>query len=378
MGCLVRAPLYAERVVAAPKLERITVSEAVTRYLRTVERSVLGGTLAQTTAKNYARDLAEFVQLAGPDTILDDMDGEHVDDVLLAFRAKPDTRFKPRPGVDAPQRGTGSQARFRQSVSSLFREAALAGWVEMSPMPRSKVSPKVRDKRRDARTSLSESSAHGLLEAPSATTNTRSNHKLVYRDTFILRLLMEAGPRVSEVCRADRSDLTRRDDGTWWLQLLGKGNKQRVVPLSTATKNAYDLYVNAERPPAKQRQWWSKEHQQHVVTAGVEDAENALLLTYRGVRMTPRDIQLMVARSVKLLPPAIRREVTPHGLRHTAATLLLSSGAADIKTVKELLGHGSIAVTGIYLDMIDTELAEAVRAHPITGDHVRSAAAAPT
>ena len=84
--------------------------------------------------------------------------------------------------------------------------------------------------------------------------------------------------------------------------------------------------------------------------------------------MKPRDIQLMVERTSKRLPADVRRRVTPHGLRHTAATLLLASGAADIKTVKEILGHANIATTGIYLDSIDGEAARAVRMHPVTGE----------
>jgi site-specific recombinase XerD len=64
-------------------------------------------------------------------------------------------------------------------------------------------------------------------------------------------------------------------------------------------------------------------------------------------------------------PARIRRDATPHALRHTSATLLLAAGW-DVKVIAELLGHASIATTGVYLDRIDGELAAAIRAHPLT------------
>jgi site-specific recombinase XerD len=84
--------------------------------------------------------------------------------------------------------------------------------------------------------------------------------------------------------------------------------------------------------------------------------------------MQPRDVQNLVDRLCKNLDPDVRRRVTPHGLRHTAATLLLSSGAADVKTVQSLLGHESLATTGIYLDQVKGEMIKAVASHPVTSD----------
>lgn len=359
-------------MVSAPPLDRITVEKAVDRYLRTVRRAVAGHSLSATTAANYERDLTEFVSIAGADTILDDLTAGDVDDIVIEYGSKPDGRHRPKTGKVIKTRGAGAQARFRQSVARMFSEAVLEGWVEANPIPRTRVRPKVRDLKDAARTALPQSSAAALLDVPHTVTQgeraPRGDMQLGLRDVFILRLFMEAGPRVSEVSNANRGDLTTDDDGDHWLAVIGKGNKPRRVPLSPGTKAAYDAYIEHERPVAKPRTTKDPETGDAVVTVPADDAEAALLLTWRGLRMKPRDLQLMVERTSKRLPPEVRRRVTPHGLRHTAATLLLASGAADIKTVKEILGHANIATTGIYLDSIDGEAARAVRMHPVTGE----------
>lgn len=354
-------------MVASPPLTRISVAEAVDRYLTGVRRAVAGKSLSQATAANYERDLAEFVDLVGAETVLDDLTAEDVDDAVLAYGAKPDGRYaRPQPGKT---RGAGAQARFRQSVSRLFSEAVLSGWVEASPMPRTKVRPRAKGLENVARRALPLQAAQPLLDTPqvAAASDSRvpKDRRTVLRDQFLLRLLVEAGPRVSEICSADRGHFEHREDGTRWLYLMGKGGKERWVPVTDTTWALYERYVEEERPAPAERTMVDRVSGERVVTATVDDAERALVLTWRGLRMTKRDVQLMVQRSAKRLPPEVRRHVTPHGLRHTAATLLLSSGAADIKTVKELLGHASIATTGVYLDTVAEELAAAVRMHPV-------------
>lgn len=367
-------------MVSAPPLTRITTREAVDRYLRTVQRAVIGHTLARTTANNYERDLSEFVELAetqrGHGVILDDLTADDIDDIIIEYGSKPDGRHRPKPGKTIKTRGPGAQARFRQSVARLFSEAVLEGWVEANPMPRTRVRPRTSGLKDAARKALPESSAAALLDTPYAphdngTRARRGDMHLALRDEFLLRLLMEAGPRVSEVSNADRADLSTDDNGDHWLTVTGKGNKTRRIPLSPGTKAVYDAYIDEERPQPRPRTTKDTNTGEPVITVPVEDAEAALLLTWRGLRIKPRDIQYMVERACKNLPADVRRRVTPHGLRHTAATLLLASGAADIKTVKEILGHANIATTGIYLDTIDGEAARAVRMHPVTGDRRR-------
>ena len=130
-------------MVSAPTLNRLTVQQSVERYLRMVRRAVAGHSLAATTAANYERDLAEFVELAEKyhdvGVILDDLTAEDVDNIVIEYGSKPDGRHRPKPGKVIKTRGPGAQARFRQSVARLFSEAVLEGWVEASPIPRTRV-----------------------------------------------------------------------------------------------------------------------------------------------------------------------------------------------------------------------------------------------
>src|SRR5690349_4594517 len=119
------------------QVNRLTVEEAADRYVELVRARTLTGALSPATAEVYARDVATFVRLAGPGRVLDDLTGEDVDAVLLAFARKPDERRRPEDRRTAPGGGVqspASQARFRRSVSALFRHAAAVGWVHLDPM----------------------------------------------------------------------------------------------------------------------------------------------------------------------------------------------------------------------------------------------------
>lgn len=349
-------------MAAPPTLTRITVRDAVAEYLAGVDRSVLSGALTPATRNTYAGDLAEFVALAGPDTVLDDLTADDIDTIVLDYAATPDKRYtrRPKPGATgAPGRGPAAQTRFRQSVRRLFAHAARRGWVQLDPMPDTQVRPRARGAASPARAALPQATAAALLDVPGARERiSRRDQKLGQRDDALLRVLLEVGPRVREVCGLDRADVAVRDDGRTWLDIRhGKGGKRRDLPLSPATAAALAGYLAAARPqppatdPAERR----------------EDAERAVFVTFRGRRMQPRDVQNLIRRLCDALPADVRRQVTPHGLRHTAATLLLASGAADVKTVQHLLGHASLATTSVYLDEISEELARAVSDHPVTG-----------
>lgn len=341
-------------MVAPPALQRVTVSEAVTRYFRDVERRLAAGSLAETTARTYRRDLDDFERLAGAERILDDLTGADIDDIVVAYRHEPDRRYAvPR---DEPK-GTGITARFRQSVSRLFTYAEREALVQRNPMPDTSARPKARDRAAGARTALPLDSARALVEVPQDEPGGRADHRLSVRDEVILRILLETGPRVSELCAMDRADVDVRDGVTWLRIRHGKGGKSRDVPLSPSTAALLATYEADHRPPA-----WHADP-----PARAEDSERALLVTFRGRRITPRDVQNLVSRTCALLPAGVRRRATPHALRHTMATLALSSGAADVSVVQRLLGHASLATTGVYLDEIREELALAVLRNPVTG-----------
>jgi site-specific recombinase XerD len=173
----------------------------------------------------------------------------------------------------------------------------------------------------------------------------------------ILRLLTETGPRVAELCAANLDDVRRHElTGGPVLRIRnGKGGRSRDVPLSDTLVELLDRYQQHERPapPAADAE------------PDRADAARALLVTIRGRRMTARDVQRMVERRVKQMPAQLRRAVTPHGLRHTAATVLLRQAGADVGTVADILGHSDVGTTSVYLDPSATAAAEALQRSPL-------------
>jgi integrase/recombinase XerC len=165
---------------------------------------------------------------------------------------------------------------------------------------------------------------------------------IALRDRAVLELMYGSGLRVGEVAglTLDRVDLQRRR-----VLVLGKGSKERELPMSEDTVDALGRYLNEGR----------------AVLAPIESS-SGLFFNRRRRPMGERDIRSMVERYAGSLLP--RRRVTPHTLRHTFATHLLEGGA-DIRAVQELLGHASVATTQRYTHVSRRRLFEAYeRSHP--------------
>jgi len=355
---------YRPCVVAPPVLDRLTAKESVRRFLRQAQRSVTGGGLSAVTVANYRRDLEEFLNILGEDVVLDEVTAEDLDDCFVTYASRPDGRFRratkqpANPGEPVVGRGPGATARFRQSVARLFSVAERRGWISMNPMPDTTVKPKTKGLANSARLAPSEETARALLAQPRAQEARDAQAvRLAERDTAILALLFEVGLRVGELCALNRSDLSERD-GTPWLHIRrGKGGKTRHVPLSPSTSGLLQAWM-AKPVPRLPRT---------ASAAQRADAAAAMFTTSRGKRIQPRSVQYLFSRHAAALPEHLRRHITPHAARHSAATLLLASGAADVRTVQAILGHSSLATTGIYLDVASDALERAVAAHPLTG-----------
>lgn len=155
------------------------------------------------------------------------------------------------------------------------------------------------------------------------------------RDKALLHMLFSTGLRVSELCALDADlDLTRDE-----LSVRGKGDKVRVVFLSAEAKDAVRAWLKARK-----------------------DMEEALFVNIGprakaggDNRLTPRSIQRII--KFYAAKAGITRKVTPHTLRHSFATDLLSNGA-DLRSVQVLLGHASINTTQIYTHVTDAHLRE--------------------
>jgi site-specific recombinase XerD len=176
-----------------------------------------------------------------------------------------------------------------------------------------------------------------LLEAPEATT------VVGRRDRALLELLYGAGARVAEVCGLDVGDV---DLPQRQVRLDGKGGQQRIVPIGHPAVDALRTYLGAARP--------------HLL-ADDAPAADAVFLGLRGGRLSTREARSVVERAGTAAGVG---HVTPHTLRHTAATHLLEGGA-DVRQVQEVLGHRSLATTQRYTHLSRGALREVhAAAHP--------------
>ncbi|WP_405149342.1 tyrosine-type recombinase/integrase [Sphaerisporangium sp. NBC_01403] len=326
------------------ELKRLTVEESADRYVELVRAKTVTGALSPATAEVYARDVATFVRLAGAKQVLDDLTGEDVDAVLLAFARKPDGR-RSSPGGES--QSPSSQSRFRRSVSAFFKYATVAGWVQVDPMTAATVTAKERGGLRAERRALTREQAQGLVGAARSLTvaepeGGRRDQRTEVRDALIVLLLSTLGPRVSELVRANVEDFYTNDGVRYW-RIFGKGGKTRDVPLPSDVAEVLDAYLSGSRPAT---------------------AEKALLLSWRGRRLARGDVQAVIDRVQRWVDPAQRRSVTPHGLRHTTATHLLAD-AVDMDAVRRVLGHSDLSTLGRYRDELPGELEVAMRTHPL-------------
>jgi integrase/recombinase XerD len=153
----------------------------------------------------------------------------------------------------------------------------------------------------------------------------RGNEPLVLRDRALLELGYASGLRVSELVGLDRSAITWEDRA---VRVLGKGDKQRLVPFGKPAARALERWLEAGRP--------------HVVRRA---SEEALFVNRWGRRLSRMGFWKILAGYARQAGLAGR--VSPHVLRHSFATHLLAGGA-DLRVVQELLGHASVVTTQIY------------------------------
>ncbi|KJR46831.1 Tyrosine recombinase XerC [Desulfosporosinus sp. I2] len=156
------------------------------------------------------------------------------------------------------------------------------------------------------------------------------------RDQVILELLYGSGLRVSELIGLNRENL---DLDSGLIRVLGKGSKERIVPVTNYAIQAIKVYLGMR-----------------------EDHNGALLLNYQGTRLSDRSIRRILDKLVSKI--SLEQHVNPHMLRHSFATHLLDGGA-DLRSVQELLGHQKLSSTQIYTHLTRERLKEVfTQAHP--------------
>ena len=170
-------------------------------------------------------------------------------------------------------------------------------------------------------------------EASAAMDNAKSADELhLVRDTAMLELLYATGMRVSELTGIDLHDI---DSSRQTIRVLGKGNKERIVPFGDAANTALNAWLARREELAKD--------------------PDALFVGTRGKRIDQRQVRRVVEAA---------GEVSPHALRHSTATHLLEGGA-DLRVVQELLGHSYLQTTQVYTHVTSERLKKVFnQAHP--------------
>ncbi|WP_433286032.1 tyrosine recombinase XerC [Micromonospora sp. CA-244673] len=255
-------------------------------------------------------------------------------------RSEDDTR--PGSGNGKPARDERNTRRRRDDAESVG--GGSAGTARRAPAASGNGEP-TRDERdtrgrRDDAQPVGGGNAGTARRAPAASGNGEPDAVLL-RDRLLLELLYGTGVRISEACGLDVTDV---DQARRVVRVLGKGGRERAVPYGVPAQRALDDWLARGRP-----------------ALAVPRSDRALLLGARGGRLNPTTARRVVAGYAEAagLP-----RVTPHGLRHSAATHLLEGGA-DLRAVQELLGHSSLASTQIYTHVSVERLRAAYRqAHP--------------
>jgi integrase/recombinase XerC len=189
---------------------------------------------------------------------------------------------------------------------------------------------------------LSQTQAATLLESPRPTPDDAAARAASLRDSAALEVLYATGIRVGELVGLDLGDI---DFGRRVVRVLGKGSKERTVPIGIPAVNAVERWFADGRP-----------------VFAISTSGRAAFLGARGRRLDQRAARRLVHErlaSVTGLP-----DLGPHGLRHSAATHLLEGGA-DLRSVQEILGHATLATTQIYTHVsVERLRATYDRAHP--------------
>ena len=299
---------------------------AVEEYLThlTVERGLSANTLLA-----YRRDLTRysaFLRSRGRDEPSDVAEND-VEEFLVAVRSGSDGRTA---------LSDASAARIVVAVRGWHRFLLLGGVTGVDPARA--VRPPAPPKRLP--TAISVEDVERLLDAAGV-----GDGPVPLRDRALLELVYGTGARISEAVGLDIDEVDRTP-GRASVRLLGKGTKERVVPLGAFALDAVEAYLDRARP---------------MLMTG---ASPGVFLNTRGARLSRQSAWAVLRGAAGRAGLAEAAHLSPHTLRHSFATHLLAGGA-DVRVVQELLGHASVATTQLYTRVSPDTLREVyAAAHP--------------
>ena len=271
--------------------------------------------LSDNTIESYMRDLAQFAHYilrmydVPPKKVEPEMISNYMNRLYELGREK------------------SSQARALSGIKSFFNYLLLEEIIDSSPAELIEA-PK---SSRPLPDTLSTEEIDRLIGSIEDTTTKG------LRDRAILEVLYSCGLRVSELCDLKLGDLFFAEG---YIRVIGKGNKQRLVPMSSIARSRIQLYMDV-RQKDKQK-------------------EEILFLNNRGKKLTRVMIFTVIKQAAQRA--GIDKKISPHTFRHSFATHLLEGGA-NIRQVQELLGHENILTTEIYTHLDDSHLRQTLEEH---------------
>ncbi len=274
------------------------------------------------TVKAYAEDLRQFIEFAATRGITDI---HAVDPILLRSYLVE---------MQAQQLARASRARKTAALRSFFSHLARHSLIARSP------AAGLRSVKLEQRLPkfLRPDEVDALLAAPNLA------KPLGLRDRALLETLYASGMRAGELVTLSVTDVNY-DEGV--IRVIGKGDKERVTLLGRQAIFALQRYIRKGRPA--------------LLMQAAED-DGALFVNRDGTRLSDRGVRKMFDKYCKQIAAGLN--ITPHVLRHTFATHLLSNGA-DLRLIQELLGHASVATTQMYTHVTTERLQEVYeKAHP--------------
>ena len=277
--------------------------------------------LAENSLESYSRDIESFLSFLSDSAITDlsDVTVENASEFFL---------FLSRSGLNER-----SLARYHSSIKGFFSFLVVSGYISKNPIAKTKP-PKLKRK-------LPEVLSLAEIESLIAKTDLEAPTGL--RDRAIIEVLYACGIRVSELSGMKKNDIFFDEE---MIRVIGKGNKQRLVPIGSSAINALNNYLTFGRP----------------IIAKPGGGNTLFVNAKRGVGLTRVGIWKIIKQYAELA--GLGKRVYPHIFRHSFATHLIEGGA-NIRAVQEMLGHTDISVTQIYTHIDITYIREVIHQyHP--------------
>lgn len=276
--------------------------------------------LSLNTQESYGRDLRQFARFLKIHSITGlNQIGKHQ---VMGFL------------IDLQRAGKepSTIARHLAALKGFFRFLVNEGLVDKDPTLNLE-SPKLRKKLPKV---LTAAEVDNLLNQP------KSGQVAGARDKAMLEVLYATGLRVSELCSLNLNDVNLE---LGYVRCIGKGSKERIVPLGNLAIEAVTAYLRLGR-----------------VKLLKQPGEKAMFLNHHGGRLTRQGFWKLIKKYAK--DASIDKEITPHTLRHSFATHLLENGA-DLRSVQEMLGHADITTTQIYTHLTKNKIRDVYsKTHP--------------